>query len=353
MDPVPWREAWHTALYAAGLGFYVTRGGPAAHFTTATHGVTGAVLADAFLRLWARRYGDRLPSVVVDVGAGRGELATHLLHALRPTKRGQSGQSGQSGQTAPPHLIESGGSAPRLIAVDVVDRPEGLHQGIEWIRSPGGTDLPPELLDLALDDALVIAHEWLDVVPCDIAQIDATGRLRLVLVDPGTGAESLGPELDDRDAAWCEAHWPASMPGDRVEIGASREAAWLSLSSAIGSGLTVAVDYGHIASARPRGGTLTGYRLGSLTDPIPDGSCDITAHVAVDALDVDLLATQRDLLRDLGLRGATPEHGLAARDPLQYLRALERAAAEAELIRRGGFGDFWWAVKHADSRPVP
>ncbi len=81
VDALPWRDAWHDALYAAGRGFYVTRGGPAEHFTTATHGVTGAALAEALLQLWLREH-DQLPAVVVDVGAGRGELATHLLRAL-------------------------------------------------------------------------------------------------------------------------------------------------------------------------------------------------------------------------------------------------------------------------------
>jgi SAM-dependent MidA family methyltransferase len=332
VDPLPWRQAWHTALYAAGLGFYVTRGGPAAHFTTATHGVTGAVLAEGFLRLWSSTYGDRPPSVVVDVGAGRGELATHLLHAL--------------------HHIDSGQNAPRVIAVDVVDRPEGLDARIEWVRSPGGDQLPPELAVASLDDALVLAHEWLDVVPCDIAEVDGEGRLRLVLVDPQSGAESLGPELAPADAAWCQANWPPQFPGERVEIGASRESAWLNLVGTLRSGLAVAVDYGHVAPARPRTGTLTGYRTGSLTEPLPDGSCDLTAHVAMDTLAADTLATQRDQLRDLGLRGETPEHGLAARDPMAYLRGLERAGAEAELIRRGGFGDFWWAVKRVDTRHV-
>ena len=82
MDPVPWREAWHEALYAASGGFYVAGGGPAAHFTTAAHGPTGRVLAEALLSLWAAEHGAGLPSLVVDVGAGRGELTTHLLAAL-------------------------------------------------------------------------------------------------------------------------------------------------------------------------------------------------------------------------------------------------------------------------------
>jgi len=72
---------------------------------------------------------------------------------------------------------------------------------------------------------------------------------------------------------------------------------------------------------------------------------DLTAHVAIDTLDTDEVGRQRDELRQLGVRGQTPSHTLAATDPLGYLRALERAGAEAELIRRGGFGDFWWAVK--------
>jgi hypothetical protein len=86
---------------------------------------------------------------------------------------------------------------------------------------------------------------------------------------------------------------------------------------------------------------------------VPDGSCDVTAHVAMDSLGADDLALQRDLLRDLGVRGERPDQALAQRDPLAYLRALERSSAEAELIRPGGLGDFWWAVKHVGARDVP
>ena len=70
--------------------------------------------------------------------------------------------------------------------------------------------------------------------------------------------------------------------------------------------------------------------------PIPDGSCDLTAHVAMDSLDADELVHQRDILRRLGCRATGPEHARASDDPMAYLRALERASAEAELIRPGG-----------------
>ena len=80
-------------------------------------------------------------------------------------------------------------------------------------------------------------------------------------------------------------------------------------------------------------------------DPVPDGTMDLTAHVAMDSLDADEAGRQRDVLRALGVLGQTPPHSLATSDPLGYLRALERASGEAGLIRPGGFGDFWWAVK--------
>ncbi|WP_353353325.1 SAM-dependent methyltransferase [Intrasporangium sp. DVR] len=350
MDPVPWPVAWQQALYAPDRGFYVTRGGPSAHFTTATHGVTGAVMADALLRLWHRAHGDSPPAVVVDVGAGRGELATHVVNVLDaraldadPLARVGPGQRLEQSPlvTAPPDVL----------AVDVVARPPGLDPRVAWLQSPGGATLPEALA--GLDQALVIGHEWLDVVPCTIAEVAPGGELREVLVDPATGAERLGGPLEARDAAWAAAHWPGTVPGDRVEVGVARDAAWGDLVSRVRSGLVVAVDYGHVTAARPRRGTLAAYRSGMQTDPVPDGSCDITAHVAMDTLGADDVATQRDVLRGLGMRGSTPEHALALRDPLAYVRALERASAEAELIRPNGFGDFWWAIQHVRVPHVP
>jgi hypothetical protein len=82
--------------------------------------------------------------------------------------------------------------------------------------------------------------------------------------------------------------------------------------------------------------------------PVPDGSCDITAHVAVDSLVHDDLLDQRTALRRLGVSGATPPYELATGDPAAYLAALATSSAAAALTARGGLGDFWWA-----SRTVP
>ena len=49
-------------------------------------------------------------------------------------------------------------------------------------------------------------------------------------------------------------------------------------------GIAIAVDYGHLADGRPPFGSLRSYRDGTEVDVAVDGSCDVTAHVAVDAV---------------------------------------------------------------------
>lgn len=310
---LPWRDAWHDALYGP-RGFYRRAEGPAGHFTTSTHGPLGAVLADALGRL-ADREGVHH---VVDVGCGRGELLTHLARQ-RPDLR--------------------------LTGVDVVERPHDLPDAVAWLRSPGGGVLP-DSLD-GLDGVLVVAHEWLDVVPCTVAEVVAPGRLAQVLVDPGTGEESTGDAPDDDDLAWCARHWPTDrLPvGARVEVGRSRDRAWGELAARVRHGILLAVDYGHTAGDRPLHGSLTAYRSGSLVPPVPDGSCDITAHVAVDSLEHDELTTQREALHALGSEARTPDHALARTDPAGYLAGLAEASALGALTAPAGLGGFAWVLR--------
>ena len=84
---------------------------------------------------------------------------------------------------------------------------------------------------------------------------------------------------------------------------------------------------------------------GQLVTPVPDGTCDLTAHVAMDTLDHDELLDQRTALRGLGRGRPTAAAELASRDPQAYLRALAPSSAAAALTAPGGFGDFLWAVK--------
>ena len=311
MTLLDWQAAWQGALYGPD-GFYRAAAGPAGHFTTATHGPLGELLAGAVARM-ARENG---LTHVVDVGAGRGELLTHV------------------------HDVDS---TLRLTGVDVVARPRDLAPSIEWQVSPGGPALPSGLRDL--DQVLVFAHEWLDVVPCPVAQIDGDGTLRLVQVDVQTGQESLGREVGGDDLDWAETHWETTAIGDRVEVGLPRDRAWAELVGRVRRGVLVAVDYGHRGGDRPLGGTLAAYRRGQLVPPVPDGTCDLTAHVAMDTLDHDELLDQRTALRGLGVDGRHPPLELASSDPQAYLRGLATSSAAAALTALGGFGDFLWAVK--------
>lgn len=308
-----WQQAWAQALYGEG-GFYRRVEGPAGHFATSTHGRAGELLADALLRL-VDREGLRQ---VVDVGCGRGELLTALAASSRHTH---------------PDL--------GLLGVDVMDRPAHLVPRIDWLVSPGGPDLP----DLGTPtDTLVLAHEWLDVVPCGIARADGTGVLRTVCVDED-GGEHLGEPLADADSAWVARWWPGPHPpGAVVEVGRPRDEAFDRLVARTGSGLVVAVDYGHRAGTRPLHGTLMGYRTGSACPPLPDGSCDLTAHVAMDSLRSDAVRTQREMLRGLGVDGARPPVEQAHGDPAGYLAALS-GASHAAALTGSGPGDFLWATR--------
>ena len=185
--------------------------------------------------------------------------------------------------------------------------PPSLPPGIAWHH-----DVPAEF------DGLLIAHEWLDNVPCDVVELDDDGDVRLVLVDPETGDERLG---DPIDSAWLDAWWPLTEPGERAEIGERRDEAWAEAVEAV-TGLAVAIDYGHLTDDRPPYGSLASYRDGQEVDIRPDGSRDVTAHVAVDAVCDRVggcLERQRDALARLGVQGARPPLDLAHSDPPRYL----------------------------------
>jgi SAM-dependent MidA family methyltransferase len=314
---IPWRTAWQDALYGP-RGFYRRDEGPAGHFATSAQGPLGAVLAEIVARL-AEREG---LSHVVDLGCGRGELLTHL-------------------RSARPGLA--------LTGVDVVERPPGIAEDTGWVVSPGGADLPDEMRGVLAErgPCLVVAHEWLDVVPCTIATLVASGELAEVLVDPATGDEAPGGSLHPDELAWCSRYWPAGglVPGDRVEVGLARDLAWTGVLRALadaGGGVALAVDYGHRSGSRPAHGTLVGYRNGRLVEPVPDGSCDLTAHVALDSLDHDTVSTQRAALREADLGSGAPARDLARSDPAGYVRALAHRGALAALADPAGPGGFGW-----------
>ena len=120
---------------------------------------------------------------------------------------------------------------------------------------------------------------------------------------------------------------------------------WQSVVAHVDAGIALAVDYGHVRDARPESGSLTAYRSGDVVAAVPDGSCNLTAHVAVDALAHRVGASvvrQRQALHELGVDGVLPDHALSLRDPAAYLDALAAASQAAELLGPAGLGAFWW-----------
>lgn len=364
MAPVrPWREAWEQALSGPG-GFYL-RSAPGDHFRTSVHAspLYAAAIGE-LLRRVDEALGHPDPLDLVDVGAGRGELLAAV----------------------------SGPARLRKWAVEVGP-----------VSVPGVT-VVRDVASLPRLTGLLVANEWLDNVPADVVSDS-----RLVLVD-AAGSESAGDPPDAEAAAWLDRWWPgtpvggsAAAPGTpvggsgaapgtavagsgaapekpvagsgaapgagqggagglgvRAEVGVTRDAAWAAAVGRLERGVAVAVDYGHEAAARPVGGTLTGYRDGRQVRPVPDGSCDLTAHVAFDSVaaagvlagaTATSLDTQRAALLNLGLRADRPPIALASTDPPAYLAALQRTGEAAELIDPGGLGGFTWLVQGVGIRP--
>lgn len=298
------------ALYGP-EGFFVRPGaGPADHFRTSAH--ASPLFAAALLRLLEqvdRALGRPDPLDVVDVGAGRGELLSALCAA------------------APPAL----GARLRPVAVELAP-------------AAGTADHPPAGIT-----GLLLATEWLDNVPVEVAERDGAGLDRYVLVDPDSGAETLGEPVTGADAEWLARWWPLPAPGARAEIGRTRDEAWARTVATVAHGAALAVDYGHLAATRPLFGTLTGFREGHEVPPVPDGSCDLTAHVALDAVAAagaeSVLVSQREALRALGMDGGRPPLERAHRDPAGYLRQLAAASAAAELTDPAGLGGHHWLLQ--------
>ncbi|GAB3666399.1 SAM-dependent methyltransferase [Actinocorallia lasiicapitis] len=373
--PLSWREAATHALYGPD-GFY-RRERPADHFRTSVH--VSPLFAEAFAALLLavdEDLGHPARLDVVDMGAGCGSLLRGVLALLPPDVRSRT----------------------NAVAVEVAPRPP--EPGLTWATEP-----PTRIT------GLIMANEWLDNVPVDIAELTPDGP-RLLLVTPD-GTESPGPPLPPEDLTWLTTWWPlphlehdrspeeqtagrraglgwaaegwadgrrpeSARAGDerraelgwaaegwadglapggeiggldggrwRAEIGRSRGEAWAEVVGRLDSGIAVAVDYAH--SLGDRRVTLMGYRDGRAVAAVPDGSCDLTCHVALDACAVPgletILTTQRVALRAFGVSAERPPRELALTDPVGYVRALSRAGEAAELADPAGLGAFGWLIQ--------
>ena len=189
------------ALYGPD-GFYRRPGGgPASHFRTSAH---NPVFAEAVLRLLTRvdaALGRPARLTFVDVGAGRGELVGAVVALAAEADPDLAGRL-------------------RPCAVELGPRPDDLDRSIVW-----ADEIPAGVV------GLLVANEWLDNVVFDVAEvdeIDGAETVRVIEVDPATGAERLGRAPTAEQSEWLARWWPltGAGPGARAEIGLDRDAAW-------------------------------------------------------------------------------------------------------------------------------
>ncbi|CAB4891145.1 MAG: hypothetical protein F2923_00925 [Actinobacteria bacterium] len=273
----PWKEAWEEAAFGSS-GFYLQQH-PYEHFATS---VSQDGLASSLLPYLLRAL-DQLERVtVVDVGAGDGDLGVQLHNLLGISMR----------------------SRVHFLALDVRPRPSNLPECIEWVQG----DARATIASVEPGNMLLIAHEFLDDLPCDVVEVDQACLAHLGVMDEETRHLNFGPVLcfpaHERQIQWLEKWWPAKRPLMRAEIGSSRDEFWNLATSRITAGFAIAIDYGHVSQDRQRGlwdgGTLAGYRHAMTVTPVADNSVNLTAHVAMDAIAESSFGNPQTLTFQLG-----------------------------------------------------
>jgi SAM-dependent MidA family methyltransferase len=317
----------------ANAHYYATRDplGATGDFTTSPEisqmfgEMIGAWAAD----LWTRA-GAPADAVYVELGPGRGTLASDALRAMRP-----------AGFQPPVHFVET---SPALRAQQVARVPHVVwHEDVASL--PSGAPL------------IVVANEFFDALP--VRQLVAGPQgwsERLVahrkgrfvpLPGPLMGAEAIPARLRDAPPGTVLESSPASLAilrqlADRI---------------AASGGAALIVDYGHVRTSA--GDTLQAVSKHAFADPwVAPGERDLTAHVDFEAL--------AEVARGAGLHifGPRPQgewleaigigHRARALAESQRGRSEEIAAAHSRLTAPGEMGKLFKAMALAvPAWPMP
>lgn len=322
------------ALYEPGLGYYVTRGDAStgkpdamADFQTSpqVHRIFGLLIARQLELVW-QALDCPNPFVIVELGAGRGELAVQIVEAFAD-------------------------SLPNLrLAYHAADlRPRSAWSAT--YKSIRRWDNLAEISESGLLAHCVISNEFFDAVPVHRVTW-LNGRLREILVDWGVRGfvERYGPPTDPRLIDWIASFGSAPVEGWVGEICLRLPTIVEQIGRLIERGVVLTIDYGfeteYPGQFSPSGGTVVAYYRHQWNDDILArvGEQDLTSHVDFSAL-IRLgkahgliragLTNQRDFLLALDLATVAPR-----------LTAQERTAAGrwqahlsiSELLRKDGLG---------------
>ena len=339
---MPFREFMETALYAPGLGYYVT---PRALFGAAGDFVTAPELSPLFAACLAHGVADLLARTgggdVVEFGAGSGALAVSLLPALQRLE-------------APVTRYRVVEPSPVLAARqrEWIAREPGLaafRDRFEWLEAP-----PQDAWQ-----GVALANEVVDALPVDRFRVTTGGCEALGVVAAGSGfawapapaGAALATAVQSLQCAL-----PSPMPAGYVSELRPGQRDWLAGSArTLERGAILVIDYGlpraqYYHPSRD-GGTLCGFRrhrrvADALADP---GLQDLTAWVDYSALAEDAVAcglamggfaTQAHYLLDAGIESELARLADAATDAAR--RALNQDAAT--LLLPGEMGERFKAM---------
>ncbi|MDE0499015.1 MAG: SAM-dependent methyltransferase [Acidimicrobiaceae bacterium] len=326
-------EFMDEALYGPS-GFYVCGGRPAARggdFATSVE--LGALFAQCVARYLDRTWDDLGrpdPFVVVEGGAGRGTLCSHVLAH-----------------------VETCSEALRYVMVERVARQRA--EALEAIGESQPVRAAPDLPDGPFVGA-VLANELLDNLPFRLLE-RSDADWQEVHVAPEGAAEVLREAPADA-AAMAEMLAPDAAPGARVPL-QLKAAVWVRRAlRSLERGRLLVFDYGVRRTTelaqRPQSEWLRTYRSQRRgQNPLhAPGTADITCDVAFDQLPPGAtLNTQADWLIGSGIESMTAEararwqqsRSNPTAETLAARTLLDEAAA---LIDPDGMGAFWAAEWH-------
>jgi SAM-dependent MidA family methyltransferase len=354
--PIPFEQFMESALYEPGLGYYSSpvqisndAASPLADFQTSpqVHPLFGYLISLELRRIWELLDYPQ-PFIVVELGAGAGELCRHILAGLSDGKSPVATQyhavdwryAGAGIRSKAPQGRES--DSPLWFANACVD-----HGSIEALVTRW-----PDLRTLAMSVRgvqVVISNEFFDALPVHrLTRIG--GALREIYVDWAESGfiERVGELSDPCLVALVEHRVGAKVEGWRGEVCSRVETVLSSIAGIVDRGYVLTIDYGYELGEAPgsSGETLVGYYRHQWNDDVYRrvGEQDLTSHVDVAAFlelgqKVGLapvqVTTQREFLLRLGFTDEATRR--AAREPTPG-RQWQARFAMAELIDPQGLG---------------
>ncbi|MDP9342685.1 MAG: SAM-dependent methyltransferase [Actinomycetota bacterium] len=333
--PISFAEYMEMALYGRG-GFYESEHpiGEGGHFVTSphVHPVFGSLLGRAIRSFWEAL--DRPPQLsIVEVGAGDGTLARHLLAALADMAVEYTAVERSSGARA--QLVG--------LPVHVASGPEMVKQNVT---------------------GCVLAHELFDNLPFHRVRGTEHGPVEVCV---GVGAGGLVEVEVSCDTTLFEGFpEPHLRPGQETVIQGTALRMLERIARFLGTGYVLLIDYAWRDGATPP----HGYRDHRVVEDVlrDPGSADITTGVVFDALErragdlgLQVLGqvSQRSALTSLGF-GAWSERGRRTQvDALTRLAGREAVRAWSErneaalLTDPAGLGQLRWLVLATASLPQP